>query len=122
MVITGGVTNQTGSVMNVTGSEAVLNLASTINGGQINPGDGLVEVNNGTLLGTNFGAGKVDVYSATLKGNTTLAGTQVTLLKGAALYINKDGGKIHHHQYRHHYVGRHGLLLRAWWPKTPASP
>ena len=76
--------------MNVTGSEGVLNLASTINGGQINPGDGLVEVNNGTLLGTNFGAGKVDVYSATLKGNTTLAGTQVTLLEGAALYINKD--------------------------------
>jgi mucin-19 len=90
MVISGGVTNQTGSVMNVTGSEGVLHLASTINGGQINPGDGLVELNNATLLNTNFGAGKVDLYYATLKGNTSLAGTQLTLLEGTSLYINKD--------------------------------
>lgn len=90
MVIAGGVTNQLGSVMNVTGSLGVMNLASTINGGQINPGDGLVELNGASLLSTNFGAGKVDLYSATLKGNTNLAGTQLTLLEGASLYINKD--------------------------------
>ena len=96
LAVSGVVYNSVGT-MSANGSLGILNLKSAVSEGQINPGTGTVILTGATLTNTNLGAGKVNVTSypyyypySTFRGNTVLAGTQVTINNGSGLYVSPD--------------------------------
>ncbi len=94
MVINGPITNVgTAATLSASTASSILELRTTVVGGKINPGVGLVKILGATLSNTIFGSGKVNVYQGyynSFSGNTVLTGTALTITDHSNLHVKQD--------------------------------
>jgi hypothetical protein len=86
----------TGGSLLVSGSGNILDLYSIVSGGNINPQDGVVNLNNASCQNINLGSGQLVVrYSSDWFGNSSLAtGAQLTVDTGMSLFLQDSSGEF----------------------------
>ena len=88
--------DNTGGSLLVSGSGNILDIYYMVSGGNLNPQDGVVNLNNASCRNVSLGSGQVVVqYSSDLFGNSSLStGTQLTVNDGMSLFLDDGSGEF----------------------------